>query len=71
MKKNDKQISIRLPNTLLDAVQKACAELKETKSTIIKRSIFAYLDYYSKVQAPIIHQRQQNTNKNYYYERED
>ena len=71
MKKNDKQISIRLPNTLLDAVQRACTELNENQSTIIKRSIFAYLDYYSKVQAPIIQQRQQNIIKNSYYERED
>ena len=54
MKKHNKQLSLRLSEHLLNDLLQAAQELKQTKSTFVKKSIVAYLDYYKKVQRPYL-----------------
>ena len=57
MRKHDQQLSIRLPKTLLDELEKASAELRETKSRFVKRSILAYLDFHNRVNRSVLERK--------------
>jgi predicted DNA-binding protein len=57
MKKHDQQLSIRLPKTLLDELERASTELRETKSRFVKRSILAYLDFHNRVNRSVLEKR--------------
>lgn len=63
MKKNNKQLSIRLPEFLLQQLTAAANDLNETKSRLVKRSLAAYLDYHLQVEKPLLFPRPQNTDE--------
>lgn len=63
MKRNNKQLSIRLPEFLLQQLTAAAKDLNETKSRLVKRSIAAYLDYHLQVEKPLLFPRPQNTDE--------
>lgn len=52
MKKQNRQLSLRLPEHLLLEIIQAAEERNETKSVFVKKSIIAFLDYYKRVQRP-------------------
>lgn len=52
--KQDKTIGIRISAQLLKKIEKACVELNQSKSTLVKRAIGGYLDYHQKVTMPYV-----------------
>lgn len=61
MKHHNCQLSIRLPKTLLEQIEQASRDCKETKSTFVKRSIAAYLDFHEHVQLPLLEDQNQRS----------
>jgi len=51
MRRHNRQITLRIPEDLLQQILKASASLNENKSRFIKRSIVAYLDYHRNLAA--------------------
>ena len=54
----DRRVTIRISRDLLEAVVSAAANLQESKSAVIKRSILRYLDYHLNVEIPLLRLRQ-------------